>query len=178
MSNYGEQIDENTIQFKRILPGPIERIWSWIVEEDKRRQWLAAGEIELRQGGKVELLFNNRLLTTPDDKIPEKYKQYDGETRVVGEVLEIDPPRLIKFTWPEDDGTSSIETIALDEKGDAVVLTLTHEKAESFEAKVGVSAGWHAHLDIMAAKLAGDTPPKFWSHFSGLEAEYEGQLAR
>ena len=97
---------------------------------------------------------------------------------MVGEVLEIDPPRLIKFTWPEDDGTSSIETFFLEETGDSVLLTLTHEKEETHEAKVGVSAGWHAHLDIMGAKLSGDAPPKFWSHFSGLEAEYEGRISQ
>ena len=31
-------LDESTVRFERILPGPIERVWSYIVESDKRRK--------------------------------------------------------------------------------------------------------------------------------------------
>ena len=46
MNDYGELIDSSTVRFERMLPGPIERVWSYIVESDKRKQWLCAGDIE------------------------------------------------------------------------------------------------------------------------------------
>ncbi len=176
MSEYGEQIDENTVRFRRVLPGPIERIWAWITEEDKRRLWLAAGETELREGGKAELFFDNSTLTTPDDAPPEKYKDYCGETKFVGEVLEADPPRLIRFTWPESNGEVSEVVFELEEQGGKVVFTLTHKKLATRKDLIGVSGGWHTHLDILAAKLSQADPGPFWSKIVRLEAIYEERI--
>lgn len=178
MSKYGEQIGKTTVRFQRMLPGPIERIWAWITEEEKRRQWFAAGETELRVGGKAELHFNNSSLTTPDDEPPEKFKPYAGDLRFVGEVLEVDPPRLIRFSWPEEDGTSSEATFELETAGDKVILTLTHEKLETRDSMVNVSAGWHTHLDLLEAKLGGPAPTTFWSKIIALETDYDGRLPR
>ena len=41
---YGTLIEPTTLKMQRLLPGPIERIWAWLVESDKRRKWLAAGD--------------------------------------------------------------------------------------------------------------------------------------
>ena len=41
---------------------------------------------------------------------------------------------------------------------------------------VGVSAGWHAHLDVLAARLTGAEPEPFWDRLNGLRAEYEKRL--
>lgn len=178
MSDHGEQIDAHTIRFRRILPGPIEPIWEWMTDGEKRRQWLAGGETQLHVGGKAELFFNNSTLTAPDDEPPEKYKEYAGDVRFVGEVVEVDPPRLIRFTWPEADGKTSEVTIALEEKGEKIVLTLTHRNLTTRSDMLSVSSGWHAHFDIMIAKLAGETPPRFWAAIVRLESEYDGRLER
>ena len=44
MENYGEMLDDTTIRFERMLPGPIERVWEYITESDKRAKWLCAGD--------------------------------------------------------------------------------------------------------------------------------------
>jgi uncharacterized protein YndB with AHSA1/START domain len=44
----------DTVRFERTLPGPIERVRAFLTVSDKRAQWLAAGEMELRIGGSVE----------------------------------------------------------------------------------------------------------------------------
>ena len=36
MSGHGELLDENTVRFERLLPGPIDRIWQYLTESDKR----------------------------------------------------------------------------------------------------------------------------------------------
>lgn len=32
MNRYGKLIDANTVQFKRLLPGSIEHVWSYLKE--------------------------------------------------------------------------------------------------------------------------------------------------
>ena len=41
MNEYGTLIGNNSIRFERLLPGPIERVWAYLVEPDKRALWLA-----------------------------------------------------------------------------------------------------------------------------------------
>ena len=171
MSDYGERIGKEAIRFERILPGPIERIWEWLTDGEKRSQWLAGGEMELHKGGRMELVFNNETLTPHDDEPPEKFKQYAGETRYVGEVVEADKPRLLRFSWPDEDGASEV-TFELAEQDEKVLLTLTHRKLQEGEKMFGVLAGWHTHLAIMRAKLTDQTPPPFWATHARYEAEY------
>ena len=37
---------------------------------------------------------------------------------------------------------------------------------------MNVSAGWHAHLDILAARISGAVPPPFWDGWLRLKKEY------
>ncbi len=171
MNEYGERIGKEAIRFERILPGPIERIWEWLTDGEKCSKWLAGGEMEFHKGGRIELVFDNAKLTPHDDAPPEKFKQYAGETRHVGEVVEVNPPRLLQFTWPDDDGVSEV-TFELAEQGDKVRLTVTHRKLQEGEKMLGVLAGWHTHLQIMQSKLTGETPPPFWATHARYEAKY------
>ena len=41
MDNYATRPDEHTVQFVRILPGPIERIWAYLWDGKKRGEWFA-----------------------------------------------------------------------------------------------------------------------------------------
>ena len=36
MSKYGERVDDSTVRFERMLPGPIERVWEYLTDSDKR----------------------------------------------------------------------------------------------------------------------------------------------
>ena len=50
----GEIIDTQTVRFERLLPGPIERVWAYLTESEKRRKWLACrryGFARRRAGG-------------------------------------------------------------------------------------------------------------------------------
>ena len=59
-------IPPSTVRMERLLPGPVERVWAYITESKKRATWLAAGEFDLRIGGKIELHFENDKLA--DDR--------------------------------------------------------------------------------------------------------------
>src|SRR5690606_37538578 len=55
--------EPGTLVFRRVLPGPVERVWAFLVEPEKRRLWLAGGEMEPRPGGKVALHFRHAELS-------------------------------------------------------------------------------------------------------------------
>lgn len=164
-----------TVRLERLLPGPIERVWSYLTDSNKRATWLAAGEMDLRVGGHVEHIFHNNGLTQNDDPPPEKYAQYGDESRMTGQITAIDPPRLLAYTWAEDTGDSEVR-FELTPVADKVRLVLTHSELTERSVKVGASGGWHAHLDILAARLNDETPDGFWRSFNRLEAEYEERL--
>lgn len=47
---YGRLTAPDTLQIERLLPGPIERVWSYLTESEKRRKWLASGDMPLTRG--------------------------------------------------------------------------------------------------------------------------------
>src|SRR5208337_1226278 len=56
---YGVLTEPATLTIQRVLPGPIERIWAYLTESDRRRQWLAAGEMQMKVGAPFELVWRN-----------------------------------------------------------------------------------------------------------------------
>lgn len=162
----------DTVRIERMLPGPVERVWSYLTESEKRGRWLASGEMDLRVGGRVEHIFRNSDLTENDDPPPPKYAQYAGESRFHGTITACDPPRLLAYTWGGEDDESEV-SFELAPVGDRVRLVVTHRRLATRDDMVGVAGGWHAHLDILADRLEGRTPAGFWATHTRLEAEYE-----
>jgi uncharacterized protein YndB with AHSA1/START domain len=173
---YGVATAADTVRIERLLPGPIERVWGYLVESEKRRLWLAAGEIEPRVGGRVEHVFRNSALTEHDDPAPPKYAAIADEARMHGRVTACEPPRLLGYTWSEDDGEPSEVRFELAPLGAHVRLTVTHRRLASRELMLSVAAGWHTHLDILAAQLTGQRPEGFWRTHTRLEAEYARRM--
>lgn len=170
----GEILDPRTVRFERLLPGPIERIWAYITESEKRRTWLAAGPMDLHAGGRVELRFNNTALTPHNEKPPEKYKHHDGSKAVLWTVTRCDAPRLLVVTWSEPN--DSEVTFELAPRGDKVLLTITHRRLTGRDFMISVGAGWQAHLAILSAVLNDQAVPPFWSTHTALEAEYAKRI--
>jgi uncharacterized protein YndB with AHSA1/START domain len=55
MSEYGIVTEAGAVRFERLLPGPIEHVWAYLTQSDKRGTWLAAGPMDARVGGRVDL---------------------------------------------------------------------------------------------------------------------------
>jgi uncharacterized protein YndB with AHSA1/START domain len=173
MSEYGELLDESTVRFERMLPGPIERVWSYIVESDKRQKWLCAGDIGPGDNANADMLFHNATLTTDEDiEVPEKYRKYAGEIPFSGKVTRW----KVSHTWDFDENESSEGCYELEEVGDRVRLVLTHKRLATSDTVLSVSGGWHTHLDILVDLLEGQRPKPFWKTQAALEAEYTARL--
>jgi uncharacterized protein YndB with AHSA1/START domain len=173
-ADYGVRTAADTVRVERLLPGPIERVWQYLTDGALRAQWLAGGDMEARAGGHVELQFHNSALTDNDDPPPAKYAKYD-DARMGGTITEYDPPRLLAYTWGEDDGASHVR-FELSARGDQVALVVTHSRLASRDGMLSVAAGWHAHLDILRDRLDGRTPEGLWRAHTRLEAEYAQRL--
>jgi uncharacterized protein YndB with AHSA1/START domain len=171
LSEFGVVTEARTLRIRRTLPGPIERVWAYLTESDKRGRWLASGPMELRVGGRVELTFRNSGLSAHAEPAPDKYKKYEGAS-FSGRVTRCDPPRLLSYTWGDD----SEVTFELTPQGTDVLLVLTHRRLPDRSTMVRVGSGWHTHLAILLDHLGGRAPRPFWSTHARLEAEYERRL--
>lgn len=177
MNEYGVVEGGDSLRFERILPGPIERVWSYLTEGEQRAKWLAGGLTEPRVGGVVRLEFDHDRLTPHDDPTPARFGDQEGGVVHTGEVLRYEPPHVLSHTWEEGDGVVSEVTFELTAQGEDVLLVLTHARVGDRKTLVMTSGGWHAHLDILAAKLSDETPGPFWAAYERLEADYEKRIA-
>ena len=177
MGEFGEQIGEDAVRFERVLPGPIERVWAFLTESDKRAQWLAGGDAELSVGGRIELVFQNSSLSElPDVPPPEKYADLPDIMRFDGVVTQCQPPNLLSHTWVDGEEASEV-TYELEDLGKQVRLVLTHRRLKDRDSMLGVFGGWHTHLDILEDVLSSRAPQPFWERHTLWEREYEKLIA-
>lgn len=174
--DYGVVTAPDTVRLERVLPGPIERVWACLTQSELRRKWLAAGDMELRVGGRVELKFKHAELSPRPDPIPEKYAGLAEGAAFTGRITQCEPPRLLSFTWGGEPSANSEVTFELTPRGKDALLVLTHRRLANREEMLSVASGWHAHVDILIDYLNGREPPGFWSAHTKLEAEYQKRI--
>lgn len=166
------------VRLVRLLPGPIERVWAFLTDGEKRGTWFAGGLMELRVGGRAELYFLHRNLS-PDEAPPEKYREvHDSGFTMTAEVIECEPLRRLSLTWPgATPEAQSVVSFELTPRGEDVELVLTHRQLSSDAERADVSTGWHLHTAFLAARLTGDTAPPLWAAHERLEGEYRKRVA-
>jgi uncharacterized protein YndB with AHSA1/START domain len=173
MSEYGIVTAPDTVRLERVLPGPIERVWAYLTEPDKRAKWLAGGSMELKVGGAVELRFKHADLSA-EKAVPERYREkMEKGHSMRGRVTRCEPPRVLAYTWGDDGSEVMFE---LSPSGDGTRLVLTHRGLDR-KGMLSVSGGWHTHLGILDDVLNGREPRGFWSTHAKLAAEYERRFA-
>jgi uncharacterized protein YndB with AHSA1/START domain len=125
----------------RTLEHDQEAVWRMLTDSSLLPQWLAPGDLSLSKGGAAKLSF------------PE------SGTNVESIVTEVDPPRLIEYSWSgpgEPDRPLRWEAVATP-GGTQLSLTVAIPDNEDIAR---TCAGWHAHLEMFAAAMEG-VPIKF-----------------
>lgn len=169
---YGAVIAPATFRIERLLPGPIERVWAYCTESEKRGKWLAAGPLELKVGGKGHWVGNNsKLSPTPDPPEFRNDMTFDMDITV----LAIDPPRRLVTQWKAK-GHETEVTFELSPRGTDVLLVVTHRRVTDPELLLGISGGWHTHLGILLDHMHGRPIRPFWSSHAKMVKEYEGRM--
>jgi uncharacterized protein YndB with AHSA1/START domain len=124
------------LRFTRRLPHRPEKVWRALTETEHRDAWFPDHvDGAWKQG--ATLRFVDR------DGRGEPFE---------GQVLAVDPPRLLEFTW----GTDTLR-FELEADGNATVLTLLDTIDEIGKAARD-GAGWHACLDLLEIDLDGGGP--------------------
>ncbi len=171
----GVLLDASTIRFERLLPGPIERIWAYLTESEKRKQWFAAGDYELKQGGKANLFFHHKNISRPGTTPPEAFrKMHEEGHNWHGEILEVNAPRLLRMTFGEH---SEVMYELTEQANGEVLLTLTHSKLTANDLR-NVSPGWHAHLAVLADRLNNRNEVDFWALWQERREHYAKKFSQ
>ena len=145
MENKGEVSSVKCLAFRRLLPGPIEKVWAHLTDTTFLPAWFGEdSSIEGRQGGVVRLM--------------------GGHIR--GVVTQWQPPKKLICTWNvfnPNDGPDAVSaypesylTFELEARErNEVALIFTHFPfLERFVPQSAV--GWHTMLDILIAALNGE----------------------
>ena len=89
------------VRVERRYPHPIDRVWQAVTTPEGLAEWFPSRvELDLREGGAV---------------------RFDMEGHGRGEVLAVDPPHRLVFTWGEDELTFELRA-----DGEGTVFVLTH----------------------------------------------------
>jgi uncharacterized protein YndB with AHSA1/START domain len=164
------------IRLLRTLPGPIERLWQYLTDPEKRSRWFAGGPMELKAGGKMELLFQHKNIAPQETPPPEHAEMHANGWRMPGTVLRCDPPRVLSYTFDENSDVT-FELIPQDNENKSVLLILTHRaRGEDVNFLSGYASGWHTHFAILIALLEDAPTPPFWATHARLKAHYQQQL--
>jgi uncharacterized protein YndB with AHSA1/START domain len=173
MNDHGVVTEPGTIRFERLLPGPIELVWAYLTDSEKRATWLASGPMELRIGGRVKLTFSHADLTPHRESGPEQ----GCGGGFLATVTRCEPPRILSHTWGGGQDELSEVTYELTPRGDMVLLVLTHRRLANRAEAIDVAGGWHTHLGILVDRLDGRAPRPFWAIHDRVTLEYEERLS-
>lgn len=143
---------QSVLRFERRLAHPIERVWAALTEPDQLISWWGEAELELTVGGR----FVMRWLNT--DEAGQRFTMHATITR-------LEPPYLLE-TSGDAHGVLRWELRSDDAGGTVLSFSSTVDVPEEFRTQT--LAGWHYHLDALAAHLAGrpveltDLPNQRW----------------
>ncbi len=168
-TDYGKVVAPRTLEMQRLLPGPIERVWDYLTKSELRSQWLASGDMDLKLGAPCELVWHHDETTKPAGKRPDTMS---AESHLKSRITVCEPPHKLGFIFFAD----SEVIFELKPAGSKVLLTLTHKDLPSRGMTVGVSTGWHTHLDVLAARLSNTKIEYFWDHWRTYKDAYETRI--
>jgi uncharacterized protein YndB with AHSA1/START domain len=174
--SYAEFPAVGELRIVRLLPGPIERVWEFLTDPEKRARWFAGGVTQPRAGGKIEFVMHHKKLS-PDEQPPEKYAHVqDPGVTFEGRVLRYEPPHVLSYTFGDK---NSQVTFELTPQGGQVLLVLTHRSTgDDIPEQSNYAGGWHTHLALLVAVLESRTPPKFWATHARVHAHYDKVVPR
>ncbi len=140
----GEVIPESAVRFVREFDAPVAKVWAFLTDGSLLPQWYGDGAIEPREGGKISLMAGH----------------------IRGVVTGWRPEKFLAYTWnvfqPGEDESAypiSYLELALEESGKGTRLTLIHRPIPEAMQKLTM-IGWHTMLDMIAAGLKGEFPPR------------------
>jgi uncharacterized protein YndB with AHSA1/START domain len=129
--------DRPTVRVERRFPHPVEKVWLAVTAPEHLGAWFPSPvELDLRPGGAM------------------RFTAFAGDAAADGTVEEVEPPRLLVFSWGEDR-----MTFELTSDGDGTHFVLTH----AFDDRAGAASfasGWENCLAGLRSVLAEEPLPE------------------
>lgn len=140
------------VRVQDLYPTDIDDLWSALTEPERLARWIAHVEGDLSLGGAFTARFTS---------------SWEGPGRV--DVCE-PPHRLLLTMNPGQDDETVIEaTLNAEERGTRLVI---EERGLPVAALAAHGAGWQAHIEDLAAFLAGRQPADWRSRWLELSPSY------
>lgn len=123
------------VHLERTVPAPPGEVWGALTDPARLHAWLApVEEGRPESGGRFVLRMNERETATCT-------------------VTRWDPPRELRLLWDYTDEGRSELSFRLSELDGGTRLAIAHTRIPGDAVQYG--AGWHVHLDRLAAYLSG-----------------------
>jgi uncharacterized protein YndB with AHSA1/START domain len=154
MNDLATSTDRSRLTLVRHVPGPIERVWAYLTDPKFLVKWFSDGTVADFVGGEVSF-----------------------DMGATGRVTAFEPPHVLEYTWSElqlsrGPIVDSLLRWELAEEVDGVRLTLTHTRLPENEV-VAHSAGWHAFLHRLSARVNGHEPEPIEELYARFKADYD-----
>jgi uncharacterized protein YndB with AHSA1/START domain len=145
-------------RFGTTLENHVEEVWEALTEPARMVDWLAPGEIDPRPGGAVKLNF------------------VDSGIVIDSTISDFEPLRVLEYSWSSPGEPSRPVRFEIEPVGSVTGLVLTLSVPEGEDAGRS-AAGWAAHLEMLAAALAGASIKFPFDVFKAARDEYRARLA-
>jgi uncharacterized protein YndB with AHSA1/START domain len=122
------------VRLERTLPAAVHEVWDALTDPARLHEWLAPVE----QGSPADGAFVLRM---------------SADETATCAVATWDPPNELRVTWDYTGEEPSELSVRLSAVDGATLLTLEHTQITADPVQYG--AGWHVHLDRLAARLFG-----------------------
>lgn len=136
----------------------IDDLWSALTDPQRLARWIAEVEGDLRLGGAFRASFTSG---------------WEGPGRV--DLCE--PPRRLLVTMSPGDNDETVIEVELIAEGDHTRLVL-EERGLPLDAVAAHGAGWQAHVEDLAAHLAGRDRADWQTRWTELTPTYREQERR
>ena len=123
------------------IEAPREHVFKLLTDPKEVKRWEPMVEFEPRIGG--------------------KFRFEPGEHRGFGEIIELDPPNVVAYTWDwrnDPLGTRTIVKYELKADGNATILRLTHTGFGDAERAKNHGIGWEYYNQRLKIAAEGGDP--------------------
>jgi len=142
-------VESETLEVRRTLNAPRQRVFDAWTKADEMKQWAAPGpltvslaESDLRIGGKFRI-----HMRAPDGV----------EHRAFGEYREVDPPKKVVYTWyweSRPDMAESIVSVDFHDLGGRTEVVLRHSGLATADERASHEKGWVGFFDKLDGLLS------------------------
>jgi uncharacterized protein YndB with AHSA1/START domain len=162
---YGTLVDNRSVMFERLLPGPVALVWCYLTTNELLATWLGDGKFDNRVGGRVGL--------------------YTAASSIQGTVTSVRPYSRLGYTLnvlPSAGRSDSLVnwesyvTFDMKAQNGQVRLRLKHTPIPGVYSPRAFAL-WHAFLDRLVASMLRVRPEPLLRRFDRVLPEYELRFA-